>query len=42
MCLAKQFGGNTVEVARTAELSRDLATVTRLPVAWQGKPAKSA
>ena len=42
MCLAKQFGGNGVEVARTAELSRDLATVTRLPVAWQGKPAKSA
>ena len=42
MCLAKQFGGNSVEVARTAELSRDLATVTRLPVSWQGKPAKSA
>jgi diguanylate cyclase (GGDEF)-like protein len=42
MCLAKQFGGNTVEVARTAELTRDLASVTRLPVAWQGRPAKSA
>lgn len=43
MCLAKQFGGNSVEVSRTAELTRDLATVTRLPVAWQGRaPAKTA
>jgi len=42
MCLAKQFGGDSVEVARTSELKRDLATVTRLPVAWQGKPAKTA
>jgi len=42
MCLAKQFGGNAVEVSRTAELTRDLASVTRLPVVWQGKPAKSA
>jgi len=43
LCLAKQFGGNGVEVSRTAELTRDLATVTRLPVAWQGRaPAKSA
>jgi diguanylate cyclase (GGDEF)-like protein len=42
MCLAKQFGGNHVEVSRTPELTRDLASVTRLPVAWQGKPARSA
>lgn len=43
LCLAKQFGGDTVEVSRTAELTRDLASVTRLPVAWHGgKPAKSA
>lgn len=35
MCLAKQFGGNSVEVARTAELTRDLASVTRLPVPWR-------
>lgn len=42
MCLAKQFGGDSVEVARTSELTRDLATVTRLPVPWQGKPAKTA
>lgn len=42
MCLAKQFGGDCVEVARTAELNRELATVTRLPVAWQGAPKKSA
>lgn len=42
MCLAKQFGGDSVEVSRTAELTRDLASVTRLPVAWQGRPAKSA
>jgi diguanylate cyclase (GGDEF)-like protein len=39
MCLAKQFGGDTVEVARTAELTRDLASVTRLPVAWR-RPRK--
>ena len=42
MCLAKQFGGDSVEIARTSELRQDLATVTRLPVAWQGKPAKTA
>ena len=42
MCLAKQFGGDSVEVARTTELKRDLATVTRLPVPWQGKTAKTA
>jgi diguanylate cyclase (GGDEF)-like protein len=42
MCLAKQFGGDSVEVARTSELTRDLATVTRLPVRWQGKTASSA
>jgi diguanylate cyclase (GGDEF)-like protein len=42
LCLAKQFGGDIVEVARTAELTRDLASVTRLPVTWHGKPAKSA
>jgi hypothetical protein len=29
-------------VARTPELKQDLATVTRLPVVWQGKPAKTA
>ena len=37
MCLAKQFGGDCVEVARTPELTRDLASVTRLPVAWKGE-----
>jgi diguanylate cyclase (GGDEF)-like protein len=42
MCLAKQFGGNAVEVAHTAELTRELASVTRLPVAWQGRPKQSA
>lgn len=42
MCLAKQFGGDGVEVSRTAELTRDLASVTRLPVAWQGRPKRSA
>jgi diguanylate cyclase (GGDEF)-like protein len=42
MCLAKQFGGNGVEVSRTAELTRDLASITRLPVAWQGQPKRSA
>jgi len=42
MCLAKQFGGDCVEVSRTAELTRDLASVTRLPVAWQGRPKRSA
>jgi diguanylate cyclase (GGDEF)-like protein len=42
MCLAKQFGGNSVEVSRTAELTRDFASVTRLPVTWRGHPAKSA
>jgi diguanylate cyclase (GGDEF)-like protein len=43
MCLAKQFGGNSVEVSRTVELTRDLASVTRLPVAWHGtERAKSA
>jgi diguanylate cyclase (GGDEF)-like protein len=42
MCLAKQFGGDSVEVSRTAELSRNLASVTRLPVAWQGRPKRSA
>jgi diguanylate cyclase (GGDEF)-like protein len=42
MCLAKQFGGDGVEVSRTAELSRDLASVTRLPVTWQGRPKQSA
>jgi len=38
MCLAKQFGGDGVEISRTAELKRNLASVTRLPVAWQGRP----
>lgn len=42
MCLAKQFGGDGVEVSRTAELSRDLASVTRLPVNWRGQPKRSA
>lgn len=42
MCLAKQFGGDGVEVSRTAELSHDLATVTRLPVMWHGRPKRSA
>jgi len=42
MCLAKQFGGNSVEVCHTAELTRDLASVTRLPVSWHGRTAKSA
>jgi diguanylate cyclase (GGDEF)-like protein len=42
MCLAKQFGGNTVEVARTAELTRELASVTRLPVPWRGGSKRSA
>lgn len=42
MCLAKQFGGDVVEVSRTAELTRDLASVSRLPVAWQGRPKRSA
>jgi diguanylate cyclase (GGDEF)-like protein len=42
MCLAKQFGGDGVEVSRTAELTRDLASVTRLPVAWQRRPKRSA
>ena len=42
MCLAKQLGGDSVEVARTAELTRDLATVTRLPVAWHGRPGQGS
>jgi len=42
MSLAKQFGGDCVEVSRTAELTRELASVTRLPVAWQGRPKRSA
>jgi PleD family two-component response regulator len=42
MCLAKQFGGDAVEVSRTAELTRDLASVSRLPVAWQGRSKRSA
>ena len=42
MCLAKQFGGDRVEVSRTTELTRDLASVTRLPVTWQGRPKRSA
>jgi diguanylate cyclase (GGDEF)-like protein len=42
MCLAKQFGGDSVEVSRTAELTRDLASVTRLPVNWQGRTKRSA
>ena len=40
MCLAKQFGGDSIEVSQTAEFTRDLATVTRLPVAWHG-PARN-
>lgn len=40
LCLAKQFGGDSIEVSRTAELTRDLATVTRLPVTWHGKPER--
>lgn len=42
LCLAKQFGGDSIEIARTAELTCDLASVTRLPVAWQGRPKRSA
>jgi diguanylate cyclase (GGDEF)-like protein len=42
MYLAKQFGGDCVEVSRTAELTRDLASVTRLPVAWHGTTKQSA
>ena len=42
MHLAKQFGGDAVEVSRTAELTRELASVTRLPVTWQGRPKRSA
>lgn len=42
MCLAKQFGGDSVEVSQTAELTRDLASVTRLPVAWQGSSKRTA
>lgn len=42
MCLAKQFGGDSVEVSHTAELTRDLASVTRLPVTWQGGSKRSA
>jgi diguanylate cyclase (GGDEF)-like protein len=42
LCLAKQFGGNSVEVSRTAELTRELASVTRLPVPWCGRPKRSA
>lgn len=42
MHLAKQFGGNCVEISRTAELTRDLASVTRLPVPWQGKPRQAS
>ena len=42
MCLAKQFGGDSVEIARTAELTRDLASVTRLPVAWRREPKRTA
>lgn len=42
MCLAKQLGGSGVEVARTAELTRELASVTRLPVAYKGNPAGPA
>jgi len=42
MCLAKQFGGDCVEIARTVELTRDLASVTRLPVAWRREPKRSA
>lgn len=42
MCLAKQFGGDAIEVSRTAELSPELASVTRLPVSWQGGSKKSA
>ena len=40
--LAKQFGGDRIEVSRTAELTRDLASVTRLPVAFKDHRAKSA
>jgi diguanylate cyclase (GGDEF)-like protein len=42
MFLAKQFGGDGVEVSRTAELAHDLASVTRLPVTWHGRPKRSA
>ncbi|HEY5666421.1 MAG TPA: GGDEF domain-containing protein [Gammaproteobacteria bacterium] len=38
LCLAKQFGGDGIEISHTAELTRDLATVTRLPVKWHGEP----
>ena len=37
LCLAKQFGGDGIEISHSAELTRDLATVTRLPVAWHGQ-----
>jgi hypothetical protein len=42
LCLAKQFGGDRIEVSRTAELTRDLASVTRLPVAFKDHRAKTA
>ena len=42
LALAKQFGGDHIEVSRTAELTRDLASVTRLPVAFRDRRAKSA
>lgn len=42
LCLAKQFGGDSVEVSRTAEFTRELASVTRLPVAWHGDTKRSA
>jgi GGDEF domain-containing protein len=41
MCLAKQFGGDSIEVSLTTEFTRDLATVTRLPVAWHGPVRKT-
>lgn len=34
--LAKQFGTDSIETAPTPELKRGKASITRLPVAWQG------
>lgn len=38
--LAKQFGNDSVETARTPEPKQRAASVTRLPVEWQGPKRK--
>ena len=38
--LAKQFGNDSVETARTPEPTQRAASVTRLPVEWQGPKRK--